>query len=58
MSEMLQHVAVGLIVLLALAYLFRHLTGWPPRRKKDPGHHAVLGDALARGLEKAKKERR
>lgn len=58
MSDVLQNVAVAVIVLAAFAYLFRHLTGWPRFRKKDPGQAAVLGDRLARGLTKAEEGQR
>lgn len=59
MSEAVQHGLVGLIVAAAALYLVRHLTGWPRLRAQKPKpQRAVLGERLAKGLEKAERRAR
>lgn len=59
MSDVVQEILVGVIVVFAFVYLVRHLTGWPRRRVKGPKpESAVLGDRLAKGLKKAQEQAR
>lgn len=50
---MVQEALTLATVLFAAGYMFRRLTGWPPRRKR-PGEGVILGARLSKGLASAR----
>jgi hypothetical protein len=52
-----QEVIALTLVAFAGAFLFRKLTGWPPRRREGEASGAVVSSRLERGLREAEKNR-